>query len=234
MEASKKPNWMLRGFIGLSLIIHIFIFLKIAGIYNNNSGSYIELTLQQFSKPDVRRIPVPRLRPKKLTISDTKIIKPQTIAPPIFKVDPVTTPKIDNSFQTVSMPDVPENLNIAGVPSSYAAVPAAPANIAPHEEAVEYTTAREYFEMINLRIHSAKQYPESVKSRHIEGRVKVQFTLQADGSIMRIKVIKSSRHQKLDEAAVEAIKNAAPFPNPPAFLFQPPITLKVNILFELA
>jgi periplasmic protein TonB len=85
-----------------------------------------------------------------------------------------------------------------------------------------------------MRIHSVKKYPESARSRHIQGRVKVKFVLLADGSLGDVQIVKSSRHKNLDEAAVNAVKKAAPFPKPPSFLFKTPVTLQVNILFELA
>jgi len=40
----KRPNWLLRGLIGVSLAIHIVIFLHISGLYNSKALSYIELT----------------------------------------------------------------------------------------------------------------------------------------------------------------------------------------------
>lgn len=234
MEALKQPNWMLRGFIVLSLVFHFFIFLRIAGIYENNSLSYIDLTMHQFSKPDVRNIPVPRLRNEKISISDTQAVKTKTVTPPEFKIDPVQARKMDNTYETISMPDIPDAVGIESVPAALPPAPPAITETAFHEETVAYTTAAEYFEMINLRIHSAKKYPESARSRHIEGRVRVEFRIQNDGTLGSIKVIKSSRHPDLDNAAMEAIRSASPFPKPPAYLFKKPVMVRINILFELA
>ncbi len=37
----------------------------------------------------------------------------------------------------------------------------------------------------------------------------------------------------LDGAAINAIKNTAPFPQPPEFIFKTPATFQIAILFEL-
>jgi protein TonB len=84
-----------------------------------------------------------------------------------------------------------------------------------------------------LRIHSAKTYPKDAREQHIEGRVKVEFALKQDGNLSSIRVVTPSRHRGLDQAAIEAVKKAAPFPRPPAALFTPPLTLRITILFEL-
>lgn len=225
---------MLYGFICISLVIHFFIFLHIAGIYQSRAVSYIELTLHQFSKPDVRHIPKPRPRYKAPEISNVQRVRARNFTVPKFKIETVKAVRIDHTYEKINMPDLPGHGDISGlsVPGFPGGNPAG--DVEPHLEQVEFTSAEEYLEMLNLRIHSAKKYPESAKSRHLEGRVKVEFTLQTDGSLSGIKVIKSSRHRNLDDAAVQAVRNASPFPRPPSFIFNEAITLRVNILFELA
>jgi protein TonB len=127
---------------------------------------------------------------------------------------------------------MPGNVSAVAVPA--AGFTPRPERVENADVQVEFTTAREYFEMLNMRIHSVKEYPESARSRHIQGRVKIKFVLLADGSLGDVQVVKSSRHKNLDEAAVNAVKKAAPFPTPPSFLFKTPVTLQINILFELA
>ncbi|MCG8616017.1 MAG: energy transducer TonB, partial [Desulfobacterales bacterium] len=96
-----------------------------------------------------------------------------------------------------------------------------------------FGSAGDYFDMLNLRINSAKTYPSAARERRIEGRVTVQFTLLADGSIREVKIVKSSRNRRLDKAAVQAVEKAAPYPRPPVRYLKPPATLKINLSFEL-
>lgn len=229
-----RPNWLLRGFIGISLVIHFFVFLHISGIYQNAAVAYIELSMYQFSKPNIRHIPTPRHRQKQNVVSEVRAVKPKSFTIPKFKIETIRTDRMDQTFEQISTPEIPDGLDTSGMAvtgiSAAGQVPEAP----PHHEQVEYTNPKEYFEMLNLRIHSAKKYPESARSRHLEGRVKVEFTLMLDGTVQNVRVAKSSRHRNLDDAAIEAIKKASPFPRPPSFIFKRPVPLSINILFELA
>ena len=233
-EEKKSPNLLLCGFVIISLGIHILIFLHVTGIYESRAISYIELSMHQISKPNVREIPKPRIREKEPEVSSIKTVQVKKCSVPRIKIDAVQNYKTDHSYERISLPQLPDHMDSAGFFLPDFNTPNQVADGKIHEEHIEFTTAKEYFEMLNLRIHSVKKYPESAKSRHLEGRVKVQFVLSKDGILSDIKIIKSSRHRNLDEAAVEAIKKASPFPRPPTFIFKTPVTLRINILLELA
>jgi len=233
-EKEKRPNWLLHGFIFISLGIHILIFFHMAGIYENNATSYIELSIQQISNPHVRVIPKPRVRETAPKISEVKTVQVKSFHVPRIKIEAVPDHKTDHDYEQIALPQLPENMDISGFSVAALNLPAPAANVEAHEEQIEFTTAKEYFEMLNLRIHSYKKYPESARSRHLEGRVRVEFVLSEDGTLSDIKILKSSRHKNLDEAAISAIKRASPFPRPPAFLFKTPVTMQISILFELA
>ncbi len=230
---SSQPNRLLLGFILLSLGLHALIFLQVAGIYESRALSYIELTLHEVAAPGSRVIPTPRRLSKSMKAASASPIKVKPFQVQPVKVDPVDEPLLSPVHKSIRLPELPEALDIGSLRVQGLKLPA----MAPAEDPGDYrefTTAQGYLEMINLKIQSVKNYPESARSRHIEGRVRVEFVLERDGTISGITVIKSSRHKSLDTAAVAAIKRAAPFPRPPALLFKPPITLRVNILFELA
>ena len=226
-------NWLLHGFILVSLGIHVLLFLHMAGIYENRAMSYIELTLQQVSKPSTRDIPSPRIRRQPVQKTTVTPIDPKPFQVPKMKLDPVVTRTPTVTNDQIPLPQMPDTVSAAPVPvTGFSAQPESVVDTT--DVQTEFTTARDYFEMLNLRIHSVKEYPESARSRHIQGRVKVKFVLLADGSLKEIQVLKSSRHKNLDEAAVTAVKKAAPFPRPPASLFKTPVTFQIHILFELA
>jgi len=87
--------------------------------------------------------------------------------------------------------------------------------------------------MIRSRIESRKTYPESARMRNAEGKAVIGFVLHLDGSVSSIEVIRKSRHPALNEAALDAVRKAAPFPKPPGRLFRKPIPLQIAIAFEL-
>jgi TonB family protein len=62
---------------------------------------------------------------------------------------------------------------------------------------------------------------------------KVLITLNRRGDLVRVQVLNDSGIRDLDEAAVEAFKEAAPFPNPPDGIVEPDGTIKIRWDFIL-
>jgi protein TonB len=79
--------------------------------------------------------------------------------------------------------------------------------------------AREYvrqnFDYISRRVRSKLVYPAQARRTGQDGTVEVLFTLNTDGSVSGVSVKKSADAEMLDEAAIAAIKSAAPFRAPP-------------------
>ncbi|MCP4670717.1 MAG: energy transducer TonB [Desulfobacula sp.] len=234
MEEKKRPNLLLHGFILLSLCIHVLVFFHIAGIYESRAISYIELSMHQISKPDVRMIPKPRMREKAPEISVEKTVKVQKFHVPNIKMGVVENYKVDQSHKKISLPLLPDHMDAADFSVPGLRIQNQVTDMQTHEEHIEFTSAKEYFEMLNLRINYFKKYPEFARSRHIQGRVTVEFVLNRDGALSGIKIIKSSRYKKLDQAALEAVSKASPFPRPPHYIFTPPVRFQISIQFELA
>ena len=223
------PNWLLRILVFFSVAIHAVIFMHLSGIYHSSPISYIELSLQDISRPVVRDIPRPRPRPsapaprdpvKKIDVASRPLphFKPLAMAP-LGKNPP------DSLMEGIAAPDVPQ----APVVASADWTPGPRAS----EVVGEVMTAASYLDMLRLKIESRKHYPESAKNRGIEGRVTVHFVLKTDGSIQDVTIAKGSKSRDLNLAAMAAIQNAAPFPRPPANLFKHDLPLELTIAFEL-
>jgi protein TonB len=218
--AERKPNWLLRSLLGVSLGIHVIIFMHIAGIYRSNALTFIELTLHDVSKPPARSIPRPRRRPKAPQPMDVKRL---TIAPrriPSFKpikIESAEKNLSDSLVEGISTPDIAaaSGLNIADW----------------SPEGLE--TSSSYLEMVRLKIEQHKSYPDTAKVRQIEGSVTIRFVITPEGGVRAVQLVKPSRHMVLDTAALNAVKDAAPFPRPPRHLFKGEIPLELTIVFEL-
>jgi protein TonB len=218
-----KPNWLLRGLVGVSLSIHLLIIMHVSGIYRSNALSYIELTMQNVSKPSARSIPRPRHRPRELKPEDVKRLKLTKRSPSFrpIKVDPVEKDLPDSLMEGIDMADIPDTsgLNFATWNSG--------------ELADSGDAEANYLEMVRLKIERHKKYPEIAKARQIEGFVTLRFMITPQGDILNVEIIKSSRQMFLDKAALQAIHAAAPFPRPPQHLFKGEIPLELTIAFEL-
>ena len=90
-----------------------------------------------------------------------------------------------------------------------------------------------YSSKVWSRIANAKFYPRRARKREIEGKPVVEFELRSDGQLMNYLIVRSSSNKILDKAAIDAVKNARPYPDIPKLLKLNSIRFKVPISFML-
>lgn len=86
---------------------------------------------------------------------------------------------------------------------------------------------------VRQRIANAKYYPRIARRRGIEGQPVVAFTLDKGGRLMKAGLAQTSGYQMLDQAALEAVQQAAPYPEIPAELNTETFQFKLPISFIL-
>lgn len=221
----RRPNWLLRWLVFLSLGIHLVVFLHVTGLYRSKALTYIELTVHD--EPPARSIPRPRHRPKPppapQDIQRLKVVSRRIPAVRPMKVDPAERDLPDSLVEKISVPNVP----------AAPAVSAADWNPGEPAAAAEFDTAQTYLEMVRLRIERQKKYPAAAKRRQIEGVVTLRFVITLEGAVTGAVVAETSGREVLDKAALRAVRAAAPFPQPPSALFKRPISLEIKVMFEL-
>ena len=78
------------------------------------------------------------------------------------------------------------------------------------------TKYSDYFARIKFQIEQVWTYPLEVARRGISGQITLKFKLSRQGNLVGVRLVNSSGTQKLDEAALQAVKKAAPYyPFPP-------------------
>ena len=87
-------------------------------------------------------------------------------------------------------------------------------------------------ETILRRVEELKRYPASARVDRAEGKVVVKAVIDEDGSIGEVEVFQSSGHPGLDKAAIETLRQAAPF-HLPRPLGQPRMTIKIPMSYRL-
>lgn len=210
-EEIKHPNWLLRGFILVSIAVHAVLLFQIAELYRSRDTAFIELEIRE-ARPQARDIPVPpRRRTPTLPPGAPEVtpVRPVPVTPPPPDVAPVQN----------MTPDAPS--------------PEAVAWSMPEGDPSPYDSAADYAGMVRLKIESHKLYPTAARNRQLQGRVKVSFIINPDGSLVEVSVIDGSRHETLNQAALAAVQDAAPFPRPPRRLFSGPVSMEIVIVFEL-
>lgn len=66
------------------------------------------------------------------------------------------------------------------------------------------------------RLRRNLRYPPAARRQHLRGEVRVSFTVSSSGSVSAIGLAASSGSPVLDQAALETVRRAAPFPPIPA------------------
>ncbi len=130
---------------------------------------------------------------------------------PIVKKTPVPVPKqeIPKEEPEPILENEPEIPNLENTAENTDDVPFG------GEVLVTFDKDREFLARIHAAIAKYKKYPRQAQRMKMQGEVMVEFGLTKEGKIAWINIIQSSKHELLDEHALETIKKAAPdFPPP--------------------
>lgn len=196
--------------IGISIAIHIILMIG----------------LPEFKKPLLKPLEM------SVTISTSPIPKPieKIETPqPIKKVEPVQkriTPIIDKNATSIAQP-IPKEV---APPMPAEAISKTP-NILPQEQVTQYLES--YSSLLANAIAKYKQYPKIAQMRGWQGTVIADLEIDSKGSVVSVKIKKSSTYEVLDNEALEMIKKASPFPTPPESLRGKNFNVLVPISFKL-
>ncbi|HIE27620.1 TPA: energy transducer TonB [Candidatus Poribacteria bacterium] len=86
---------------------------------------------------------------------------------------------------------------------------------------------------IREKIEKAKRYPPLARKKGFEGVVQLKFCILQDGRVKEVFITTPSEYEILDNAAVETIRRAQPYPKIPKTLTQNSLWIELSIVFEL-
>jgi protein TonB len=89
-----------------------------------------------------------------------------------------------------------------------------------------------YFTKIKQLIESHWEYPELALRYGLQGKLSLEFTIGANGQLERLRVVRSSGSQLLDDEAVRAIQAAAPFPPIPPWVKPNPLSISAAMEYH--
>ena len=192
------------------------------------------------------------------SITERTTVSPLVAEPPTpTPLEPVTPPQsaAHTARPAEEPPTVPMPADTPAAPSPPSATPVsppiqtapvsptpatltdtAPAQTAAIAQASANTPVKRDYgwlsETILRRVEELKRYPASARAERVEGKVVVKAVINEDGSIGEMDVFQSSGHPGLDKAAMDTMRQAAPFhlPHP---LGQPRMTIKIPMSYRL-
>ena len=235
------------------LLLFVFIFnVKAAVIDIKESGSVLFVSSEMLNnnnelnpKIETRNM-VEKLTPH---IQDNKVLPPKPKIMPRLKPVPVLmndfTPQ-QQSIGVLTSLNIPNNLEI-GIPTmdnNFTNVAATSVNSKPappngaihsHENSKNEVEAAksQYIERIITRIERKKTYPSRARELMMEGVVVISMKISRNGVLSAVRVVKSSKIQMLDDAALNAVKNAAPFEKFPEIIDNDSLSIETPIEFEI-
>lgn len=179
--------------------------------------------------PDPVEPPPPVIQPKPLP-------EPPKPKPPKKEVAKPTPPKLKVSSPTPTPEHEPVSVSVplsavATVQDSAEPVVAQPV---PSSPAVDAAAEDAYKALVRNRVDARKTYPRLSRRMGEEGRVVVEFRLGSNGEVLHVRVKESSGSERLDEAALQAVREAASFPpfpegvNRQSWEFTLPLSFSLN------
>jgi protein TonB len=78
-----------------------------------------------------------------------------------------------------------------------------------------------------------KTYPAAARDRRETGQIMLRFDLDRAGQVSNAAISRSSGHTRLDWAALDMLRRAAPLPPPPSSVPGVKIELVVPVRFQL-
>ncbi|MBN1849089.1 MAG: energy transducer TonB [Deltaproteobacteria bacterium] len=90
-----------------------------------------------------------------------------------------------------------------------------------------------YAGLIKQQIMHHWRYPPKAKEYLIEGDLVAFFSLNRDGTMIQVSILKASGHDILDNEVIRAIKSAAPFSPFPSSIQVNRLNIKANFDYQL-
>ena len=168
------------------------VMIEIAMIQKSGSSAKASVIPAAVKKETVKPKPVAQPKPIKKSVAIKK-----------------TAPKAPELKKTLSAPQfTPTTPPVASAPAPAASTPTATANTTSKvskDAAPGSASNQTVVSSVVPLFRTPPKYPTYAASRHIEGWVKVEFTVQTDGSVENAVVVSSEPEDIFDDAALAAI-----------------------------
>jgi protein TonB len=92
---------------------------------------------------------------------------------------------------------------------------------------------QEFLDSVRRDIESKKKYPVVARDAGLEGRSGVKMTILKDGQLEKVVLVDSSGHEILDKAALQSVRDAAPFPPIPMQIGRDRVEMNIYLVFKI-
>lgn len=225
-SATPPPSSKVVG-IGLTLAVHLLLFIAFFTARIESAPNFSKpdsMVLMQLLSVPSETPPAPRSPP--LTLPN---------APELTETEPAKQPNTEQKLQepaiapSVSPALAPVHPEVTSLPASETSKSAMP----PQPTAPVSTSIENSFHgRVLAHIQRFRQYPPAARARRQEGNIRIQFTMDRDGTVIHQAVLTSSGVPLLDREALNTMQRAQPLPAIPHDL-PAPQELVVTISFSM-
>jgi len=167
--------------------------------------------------PDPETVPTPRAKPERTEVAAAE-------PPPEDPETPKEPPRSEPAKPAAPPPSAPS--------AAQSAARSGGAGGGGASQTTGNAAASAYRAKVAAQLKRKRFYPNAARRDRLTGTATVSFTLNAGGKVTAARVVRSSGERILDEAAVEMVRRASPYPPIPAGLGAT-ITIQAPIGFEL-
>lgn len=168
-----------------------------------------------------------RNRDSEKVLARSEILRAEPAPPPALA--PTPTPRETIPEQSIIAERPLPTLKELLPPANWAATSRANAPVSLNTRDPVYAS---YFDKIKQLIETQWEYPALALRYGLQGRLSLEFTISADGRLDRLRLVRSSGSQLLDDEAVRAVKAASPFPPIPPWVQPNPLSVSASMEYH--
>lgn len=156
---------------------------------------------------------LPPLEPPPAPVTSREIPRPAPTPPPPPPPKPAPQPAPRAAQPQRAPPASPlSNLPQRAPREQQAARPSSPSMVNPADVYGQRKAQEDYLWGVIRKISSQRYYPKTARENSEEGLVVAMLTIARDGRLIDVSVSRSSGYRTLDNAVLEVIRAAAPYP----------------------
>ena len=159
-------------------------------------------------------IPEPVPEPAPVVKPKPPVSKPEPQVKTENKPKPKPENRPENKPESKPAPDQPAPSVVEAQAETQIQPVAAPvlAVAVPENAAALADAEADYKARVRQAVDAHKHYPRLSRRMMEQGKVVVEFSVDASGAVSGVQIKQSSGSERLDEAALQAVRDAAPFP----------------------
>lgn len=229
----------------LSLIIILFVHIMAIDIFAHTTQKVVVKEKPAHTIISVRKVVLKKQvenKPKEIVVAQKiekivpkkivkkakrKVVKKVVTKKIVHKVKKVITKRVEDKVEKIVKKVTPKI-----VPNAVKKVVQKTTKkvvISSNKKAIQ----NEYLLRLRKKIENNKIYPKRAKRLKQQGKVLVSFSIQSDGVIKGVSLVKGSRYKRLNNAALELLKGIARFDSIPKKLGKTTWAIEVPINYSI-